>query len=57
MLTLKRRKGETVEIADGTIRVTVLEITEGAVSLGFEAPEDVDIWRSEIKAETTEEIA
>jgi carbon storage regulator CsrA len=54
MLTLKRRRGETVEIADATIRVVVLEIGTGYVRLGFTAPPDVDIWRAELKVHDCE---
>ena len=47
MLILTRRIGESVEI-NGNITVTVLESTHGKIRLGFDAPADVHILRSEL---------
>jgi carbon storage regulator len=47
MLVLGRRSNECVMIGDG-IRVTVLGVEGNQVRLGFEAPKDVSIHRSEI---------
>lgn len=48
MYVLARRVNEEVEIAGGLIRVRVLSITGSIVRLGFEAPDEVDIKRSEM---------
>lgn len=46
-LVLKRREGEAVVI-DGDIIVTVVHTGGGAVTLAFEAPPEVEIWREEL---------
>lgn len=50
MLVLGRKRGEQVDLVVGdlTIRVTVIESTPGRIRLGFEAPEEVHILRSEL---------
>ena len=53
MLVLSRKPLEAVVVgaADGfsrLLKVTVLEIKHGSVRLGFEAPDDVPVHRSEI---------
>lgn len=47
MLLLSRKVSEAVVI-DKRIKIKVLEITEGQVKLGFEAPDDVKIYRMEV---------
>ena len=47
MLILTRNQNESIVI-DDNIRITVLSDKHGQVKLGFEAPEDVEIWREEI---------
>ena len=47
MLVLSRKQDQSIVI-DGNIRVTVLNIKGQVVRLGFEAPSDVAIVRSEI---------
>ena len=47
MLVLSRRVGEEIIINDN-IRVTVVAIRNNHVRLGFSAPQDVAIFRSEI---------
>lgn len=47
MLVLSRRVSETIVIGDD-IRVTVVALGNGKVRLGFEAPPDIEIWRSEL---------
>jgi len=56
MLALSRRVGEVIEIG-GNVRVTVVAVKGNRVRLGVEAPPDVDIRRSELPAESPEEIA
>jgi carbon storage regulator len=50
MLVLTRKVGESVVVGN-TIRVTVLELSHGAVRFGFDAPPDVSIYREEIHRE------
>jgi len=50
MLVLTRKPGETVVLGN-SIRVTVIESSSGTVRLGFEAPEEVSIYREEIYLE------
>ena len=47
MLILSRKKGETIRINNNII-IKVLEIREGIVRLGFEAPVEVPIHREEL---------
>ncbi len=47
MLVLSRKINETVIIA-GNIKVVVVEIRGDKVRLGFEAPKDVTVHRSEV---------
>ncbi len=48
MLVLSRKYSESIMIGDN-IRVTIVKIrSDGVISLGFEAPEDVKILRQEI---------
>lgn len=49
MLILTRRKDEGIHI-EGGIVVKILDIEDGKVKLGIEAPRSVEILRSEIKA-------
>ncbi len=53
MLILRRKVGETVVLGN-TIRVTVVEVSSGAVRLAFEAPTQVSIYREEIHKEIAE---
>lgn len=47
MLVLSRKKHETIVI-DNRIKITVIQLKGGAVRLGIEAPQDVDIHRAEL---------
>lgn len=47
MLVFNRRRGESVNIGD-TILVKVVSMTGSGVRLGFNAPPDVAIHRSEV---------
>ncbi len=47
MLVLTRKKGESI-IIDGYIEVKIVEIEDGKVSIGIEAPRNVDIFRKEL---------
>jgi len=48
MLVLSRKLNETI-IIDDTIRVTVVDIRPNQVRLGFEAPNEVVIYREELR--------
>lgn len=48
MLTLNRKRGDSVIIGED-IKVTVLLVDGYTVKLGFEAPRNVKIVRSELK--------
>ena len=54
MLILTRKKGESI-IINGNIEVKVLEIKDGKVSIGIEAPRDLDIFRKELYDSIEEE--
>ena len=48
MLVLTRRSGQSIQI-DSNIRVIVVSVSNGRAKLGFEAPDDVRILRSELE--------
>lgn len=47
MLVLSRKEGESVVIGDD-ITVTVVEMRNGKVRLGFDAPREVSVHRREV---------
>ena len=47
MLVLGRKVGESVEI-DGQIKIRVVKVKGNRIQLGIEAPDDVQILRSEL---------
>lgn len=51
MLVLTRRTGEAVQIGDKQVVVRVLGVKGGQVRLGFEAPKDTNIVRTELLPE------
>jgi carbon storage regulator len=53
MLILTRSQTESIVI-DDNIKITILSINKGQVRIGFDAPEDVPIWREEIYDEMLE---
>ncbi len=48
MLVLTRRRGQQVYINNGAIQVKVLKVKGNTISLGFIAPEHMNIDREEI---------
>ncbi len=50
MLVLTRKAKQSV-IVGNSIKITVIELSHGAVRLGFEAPPEVSIYREEIYEE------
>jgi carbon storage regulator len=53
-LVLARKKEESL-IIDGKIEIVVLEVEDGKVKLGINAPKDVKIYRKEILEAVREE--
>ena len=47
MLVLSRKKGESIVIR-GNIVVTVVDLRNGKVRLGVEAPKEVPVFRKEL---------
>jgi len=54
MLILSRKIGESI-IIDDKIEVKVLEIVDGKIKIGIEAPKDVTIHRKEVYDEIRDE--
>lgn len=47
MLVLTRKLNEKIRVGDD-ITVTIIQIDKGSVKIGFEAPENVSIYRDEV---------
>ena len=47
MLVLKRKAGESI-IVNENIEIKIIEIEEGRIKIGIEAPKDVSILRKEV---------
>lgn len=47
MLILSRKEGESI-IIDGNIEIKILNIEEGRIKIGIEAPRSIDIFRKEL---------
>lgn len=54
MLILTRKKDESI-ILDGKIEIKIIEIEDGKVKIGIEAPRDIDIIRKELYKKVEEE--
>lgn len=54
MLILNRKIGESI-ILDDNIEIKILEIQDGKIKIGIEAPKDVNIVRKEIYDQVIEE--
>lgn len=54
MLILNRKLGETIIIGEN-IEVKILEVQDGKVKIGIEAPKDISILRKEIYDAVIEE--
>jgi carbon storage regulator len=48
MLVLSRKAGESIQI-DGQIKITIVTVSGNRVKVGIEAPEEVQILRSELR--------
>ena len=47
MLVLSRKKNESIVISDNVV-ITVVEIRDGKVRIGIEAPREVSVHRKEV---------
>ena len=54
MLVLKRKAGESI-IVNENIEIKIIEIEEGRIKIGIEAPKDVSILRKEVLDEANME--
>ena len=50
MLVLTRKAGQSILVGKN-VRITVIELSPGVVRLGFEAPQEVPIYREEVYKE------
>lgn len=57
MLILSRHKDQSIFMDKGSIRIKILKVDRGKVSLGFEADRYIDIDREEIYIRKNAEIA
>ena len=48
MLVLTRKVGQQVLLSNGSIQMKVLNVVDGIISIGFNAPSHVDIDREEV---------
>lgn len=54
MLILTRKEGESILIGEG-VEIKILEISQGTVKIGIEAPKNVKVIRKELLKEIGEE--
>lgn len=54
MLILNRKVGESIILGDN-VEVKILDIQDGRVKIGVEAPKDISILRKEVYDEVIEE--
>ena len=54
MLVLKRKAGESIIVADN-IEIKIIEVEEGRIKIGIDAPKEVIIIRKEVLDETKSE--
>ena len=47
MLVLKRKAGESIIIADN-IEIKIIEVEDGRIKIGIEAPKEISILRKEV---------
>lgn len=53
MLILSRKIGESIviQVGDKKIKFTIVEMNNGNIKIGFEAPKDIKIYRNEVYEE------
>ena len=54
MLILSRKKDESI-IIDGNIEIKIIEIEDGKIRIGIEAPKHIEILRKELYIKIQEE--
>ena len=54
MLVLKRKAGESI-IVNENIEIKIIEVEEGRIKIGIDAPKEVSIIRKEVLDETKSE--
>lgn len=54
MLVVSRKQGESIIIGEN-IEIKILEISEGSIKIGIEAPKSVRVLRKELIKEVEEE--
>lgn len=54
MLILSRKKDESI-IIDGNIEIKIVDIEDGKVKIGIDAPRNIDIMRKELYKRIQEE--
>lgn len=54
MLILNRKENESI-IIDDRIEIKILEIADGKIKIGIEAPKEISVLRKEIYEEVKEE--
>ena len=47
-LGISRKRGETIELANGEIVITIVSIRPDKVRLHIECPREIPIWRGEL---------
>lgn len=48
-LKITRKKGQSIVIGDGIVRITVVNVADSKVILDIEAPRDIKVIRAEIE--------
>jgi carbon storage regulator len=48
MLIVSRKKDESILIGDSSIKITIIETSDGRVKLGIDAPKDIRVVRAEV---------
>jgi carbon storage regulator len=48
MLVLSRKREQKIVIADGLIVITIVDLKNGVVRIGLDAPKDIPIRREEV---------
>lgn len=56
MLVLTRKEGQQILMGKGKIQMKVLRINNGVISIGINAPQDIDIDREEIFIKKQEQV-
>ncbi len=55
MLVLSRKASETIIIGE-SVEIKVLQVRNGTVKLGIEAPKEMPLWRGEIAEQRRKDV-